>query len=179
MQGVNPLTDVQREFSACRKLQYVKRIVNVAAQYCPVRPRYHAEHTQRVLVMVLVIRAALAAYQHAAAPAACPQVLRVRRPGGACEVAALLDEFASTARNAAGVPVLRVVSDVLRPAAVAIRTVSVLVGKRAAMRDAEQLRLPYPYLPNVILTPFVPERLGTTSLSSTPSINQYFATTDQ
>ena len=128
MQGVNPLTDVQREFSACRKLQYVKRIVNVAAQYCPIRPRNHSEHAQWVLVVVLIVRAALAAYQHSAAAASLPQVLRVRRPGGACEVAALLDEFASTARNAAGVPGPRVVGDVLRPAAVAICTVCVLVG---------------------------------------------------
>ena len=111
-----------------------ERIVHITAQYCPGRPCYHAEHGQRVLVMVLVIRAALAAYQHAAAAAACSQVLRIGRPRAACEVAALLDEFASTARNAAGVPGPRVVSDVLGPAAVAIRTVGVLVGERAAVR---------------------------------------------
>ena len=118
-----------------------KRIVNVASQYRRVRPRYHAEHAQRVLVVVLVIRRALAAYQHAAAAAACPQVLRVGRPRGAGEAAALLHQLGSAARNAAGVPGPRVVGDVLRPAAVAIRTVGVLVGKRAAIRDAEQLRL--------------------------------------
>ncbi len=80
-------------------------------------------------------------YQHAAAAAACSQVLRVRRPRGASEVAALLHKLASPARNAAGVPGPRVVGDVLGPAAVAICAVCVLVGKRAAMRDAEQLRL--------------------------------------
>ncbi len=51
--------------------------------------------------MVLVIRATLAAYRHAAAPASCPQVLRVGRPRGAGEVAALLHELAGTARNTA------------------------------------------------------------------------------
>ncbi len=108
-----------------------ERIVHIAAQYCPGRSHYHAEHTQRVLVMVLVIRTALAAYQHAAAAAACPQVLRVGRPRDAGEIAALLHQLASTACNPAGVAGPRVISDVLRPAAVAIRTVCVLVGKRA------------------------------------------------
>ena len=63
--------------------------------------------------MVFVIRRTLAAYHHAAAAASGPQVLRVRRPSSACEVAALLYQHASTARNAAGVPGPRVVSDVL------------------------------------------------------------------
>ncbi len=81
------------------------------------------------------------AFQHAAAAAACPQVLRVRRPPAAREVATLRQQVASAARNAAGVPGPGVVSDVLRPVAVTIRTVGVLVGERAAVRDAEQLRL--------------------------------------
>ena len=109
-------------------------IVQFAPQYRSSCASYHPEVAQRVLVVVLVVRAALTAYQHTAAAAGCPQVLRVSRPRGACEVAALLDEFASTARNAAGVPGPRVVSDVLGPAAVAIRTVGVLVGERAAVR---------------------------------------------
>ena len=91
-------------------------------------------------MVVLVVITALAAYQHAAAATPCPQVLRVGRPRAAGKVAALLNKLTSTARNAAGVPGPLVVSDVLRPAAVAIRTVCVLVGERAAMRDAEQLR---------------------------------------
>ena len=91
--------------------------------------------------MVLVVQVRnLLPYQHAAAATAYPQVLRVRRPRSAAEVAALLHQLASAARNAAGAPGPRVVGNVLRPAAVAIRTVGVLVGKRAAMRDAEQLR---------------------------------------
>ena len=91
--------------------------------------------------MVLGIRAALAAYQHAAAAAACPQVLRIGRPRAAREVAALLRQLASAARNEAGVPGPRVVCNVLRPAAVAIGTVCILESKRTAVRDAEQLRL--------------------------------------
>ena len=39
-----------------------KCVVNVTAQHTPARPRYHPEHAQRVLMVVLVIRAALAAY---------------------------------------------------------------------------------------------------------------------
>ena len=108
-----------------------ERIVHIAAQYRPCRAGNRAEHAQQVLVLVLVIRDAPAAYQHAAAAAACPQVLRVGRPRSAGEVAALLHQLASPARNAAGVPAPCVVGDVLRPAAVAIRTVCVLVGKRA------------------------------------------------
>ncbi len=65
-------------------------------------------------MMVLIVQVRdLLPYQHAAAAASCPQVLRVRRPRGACEVASLLHQLASTARNAAGVPGPRVVGAVL------------------------------------------------------------------
>ena len=108
-----------------------ERIVHIAAQYCPVRPRYHAEHAQRVLVVVLVVSTALAAYQHAAAATPCPQVLRIGRPRGASEVTALFHQLASAARNAAGVPGPLVVSDVLRPTAVAIRAITIVLFIRA------------------------------------------------
>ena len=39
-----------------------ERIVHITAQHRPARPRNHAEHAKHVLMMVLVIRAALAAY---------------------------------------------------------------------------------------------------------------------
>ena len=81
-----------------------KRVVNATAQHRTACPRNHPERSKRILVVVLVIRAALAAYQHAAAAATCPKVLRVRRPRTASEVAALLHQLASTARNAAGIP---------------------------------------------------------------------------
>ena len=99
-------------------------IVHITAQHSAARPRNHAEHAQRVLVVVLVTRAALAASQHAAAAATSSKVLRVCRPRGAGEVAALLHQVASTARNAAGVPGLR-------SPAFAIRTVRVLVSNCA------------------------------------------------
>ena len=67
-------------------------------------------------MMVLVIRAALAPYQPAAAAAPCPQVLRVRRPRAASQVTALLHQVASAARDAAGVPGPLVVGAVLSPA---------------------------------------------------------------
>ena len=75
-----------------------ERIVHITAQHSAASPRYHPEHAKHVLVVVLVIRAALAAYQHAAAAATCPQVLRVGRPRAASEVAALLHQLASTAQ---------------------------------------------------------------------------------
>ncbi len=84
------------------------------------------------MVFVVQVRD-LAAYQHAVAATSCPQVLRVGRPRGACEVTALLHQLASTTRNAAGVPGPRVVGYVLRPATVAICTVSILVSERAAV----------------------------------------------
>ena len=53
-----------------------------------------------MVVLVVQVRNLLP-YQHAAAAAACPQVLRVGRPRGASKVTALFHQLASAARNAA------------------------------------------------------------------------------
>ncbi len=91
--------------------------------------------------MVIGIGCLLARYERANAIASSRHALGDGSPHAAREVAALLHQLSSAARHTPGVPGPLVVSDVLRPAAVAIRTVCVLVGERAAMRDAEQLRL--------------------------------------
>ncbi len=90
--------------------------------------------------MVIAIGCLLARYERANAIASSRHALGDGSPHAAREVAALLHQLSSATRNAPGIPGPLVVSDVLRPAAVAIRTVGVLVGKRAAVRDAEQLR---------------------------------------